>query len=112
MSIPIAVQIYLLAAVVSLGVALLIHLLVRVLEASEHHHPISLASPHKAEPPAAGVTPEQVAAIAGALSEVLGQHRIVRIEPAVSGRSWISGARVAQHDSHHLVRTPGRTPNQ
>ncbi|GAA5183204.1 hypothetical protein GCM10025771_34250 [Niveibacterium umoris] len=115
MSLPIALQIYLLAAVVSFAVAGLIHVLVRVLEAtrSAGGDKNGGAQPGFATASAGGgVTPAQVAAIAAALSEVLGDARIVRIEPAEGRHNWVTGARSALHDSHHLARSPGRSANQ
>ncbi|MCX9157232.1 hypothetical protein OPU71_13960 [Niveibacterium sp. 24ML] len=116
MSIPIVVQIYLLAIVVSFAVAALVHVLVAWLAASEQSHASPVQAPVQDDAAGrlchAGVTPAQVAAIAGALSEVLGAHRIVRIESAERHRTWVSGARAAQHESHHLARSPGRSSTQ
>ncbi len=113
MTLPITVQIYLLAAVVSFAVAGLIHLLVVTLDATRRREvspPLAVDQP--ATPRATAPTPAQVAAISAALNEVLGSYRIVRIETAERGHTWVSGARAAQHDSHHLARSPGRSPSQ
>jgi len=113
MSLPITVQIYLLAAVVSFAVAGLIHLLVVTLDATRRRQlptPVAAESEPACQP--VNVTPARVAAISAALNEILGSYRIVRIETAERSHTWVSGARAAQHDSHHLARSPGRSPSQ
>ncbi|WP_172199676.1 hypothetical protein [Niveibacterium sp. COAC-50] len=113
MSLPITIQIYLLAAVVSFAVAGLIHLLVVTLDVTRRRQVTMVSSaPPSVAPQPTSPTAAQVAAISAALNEVLGNYRIVRIETAERGHTWVSGARAAQHDSHHLARSPGRSPSQ
>lgn len=114
-TLPIVLQIYLLAAAVSFGVAGLIRVLVVVLAWGDRARTGARAAAAPETPTGGGArvaTPAQVAAIAAALSEVMGNCRIVRIEAAERGHTWVSGARAAQHESHHLARSPGRNANQ
>jgi hypothetical protein len=62
-----------------------------------------------AEPLPAGdqdIPIEHVAVIAAAVSAILGQHRIVHIEPARHAEEWTSEGRQALHLSHSPPHQP------
>lgn len=43
---------------------------------------------------------EDVAAIMAAISAMVGEHRILHIEPQQQGAGWLAAGRQAQHQSH------------
>jgi len=93
-----ALQIYAIAIVVSMFVAVLIKVLV-ILTSRAKPVVKEIAAPQiNAEPVTVGIPAEVVAAISAAVSIVTGQHHILRI--AESKHSWASEGRVAQHYSH------------
>ena len=92
-----ALQIYGIAIVISMLVAVLIKVLVTV--TGNFKKPAAAAAPQQASvkpaPVQTGVPAEVVAAISGALAAALGPHRVLHI--AESGRSWAHTGRSAQH---------------
>ena len=95
--------------VVSLLVAVVIRLIVWTL--SRKAEQVKTAAPAKpvamAPPPVAtahGLPQDHFAAIAAAVTAMMGAHRIVRIETVGQGYTWTSAARTA----HHLSRAPRR----
>ncbi|MDR3409679.1 MAG: hypothetical protein P4L87_01845 [Formivibrio sp.] len=51
---------------------------------------------------------EDIAAIVAAISAMIGEHRILRIEPSQYGAGWLAAGRQAQHQSHQPQRNPMR----
>jgi divalent metal cation (Fe/Co/Zn/Cd) transporter len=54
------------------------------------------------------IPPEDVAAIVAAITAVMGEHRILHIEPAQHGGGWSSLGRQVQHQSHLPPRNTPR----
>lgn len=50
------------------------------------------------------IADEDVAAIAAALAAMIGEHRILHIQPAQHGVGWLAEGRQAQHQSHQPPR--------
>jgi len=90
-----ALQIYGIAIVVSMFVAVLIKVLVVLTSRAKPVAKVIVAPQKIAEPVTAGIPAEVVAAISAAVSIVTGQHHILRI--AESKRSWANEGRIAQH---------------
>lgn len=96
--------------VVSLLVAVVIRLIVWTLSrragqaetAASAKPAVAAAAPAPAT--AHGLPQDHFAAIAAAVTAMMGAHRIVRIETAGQGYSWTSAARTA----HHMSRAPRR----
>ena len=92
-----ALQIYGIAIVISMLVAVLIKVLVAVTGSAKK--PATAVVPQQASvkpaPVQAGVPAEVVAVISGALAAALGPHRVLHI--AESGRAWAHTGRSAQH---------------
>lgn len=98
---------YLLAAVVSFFIAFLIRLLGVALgrtasNASVPTQPSSVVTSASAAA-AIGISAEEVAAIAAAVTAVIGSHLIVHIEPTRGGRGWVGEGRADHHD-HAIAR--------
>ncbi len=96
--------VYGLAAVIALGSAALIRVMVVVLSAADRASapapapaPISASVP--AVPSAAAIPPDHLVVIAAAAHAALGAHRIVHIESA-TGPVWASEGRHSHHGSH------------
>jgi hypothetical protein len=93
-----ALQIYGLAILVSMAVAVAIKAIVSGLS--------RLQSPEKARKASVAVIDddlipvEHIAAISAAAYSMLGRHRIVHIEDRGRGRSWMAEGRAAHHASH------------
>jgi len=94
-----ALQIYGIAIVISMVVAVLIKVLVtltgRVKKPAAATQPQPQPASAKPAPVQTGVPAEVIAAISGALAAVAGQHRVLHI--AESGRAWAHTGRSAQH---------------
>ena len=98
-----ALQIYGIAIVISMFVAVLIKVLVVVTSRMERSAKVEVTASQKPAEPVAtrGQIPDEVvAAISAAVSIAMGPHRILHI--AASGRSWSTEGRSAQH--HHQPR--------
>lgn len=94
-----AFQIYGIAIVISMLVAVLIKLLVILTSRAKPAAKAVTPSGKTADLGSAGGVPaEVVAAISAAISVVTGPHHILRI--AETKRSWANEGRVAQHHSH------------
>ena len=95
-----SLQVYGIAIVVSLVVAVLIKLLVvvtsRVQPVAKKAAPVAPAPVEKLIAP--GIPDEVVAAITAAVAIVCGPYRVLHI--GESKRSWASEGRIAQHSSH------------
>ncbi len=102
---------YLLAAVVSLAVAVVIKLIVYALGAIERK-PAAGPAPAAARPLAPemldGVPADHVAAITAAVFAVVGEHRIVHIHDAHRHEGWVSEGRQSHHHSHSVGHHPRR----
>ncbi|MBK8384364.1 MAG: hypothetical protein V5B31_10510 [Candidatus Accumulibacter propinquus] len=96
-----ALQVYGIAIVISLVVAVLIKVLVVVTGRIEKAKPIDVPTGTVC-PIGLGVPDEDVAALSAAIFVAIGAHHILHIAPTSHG--WAAGARAAQH-SH----TPGPT---
>lgn len=94
-----ALQIYGIAIVISMVVAVLIKVLVTITGRVQKPSAITQSQPlpaaAKPTPVQTGVPAEVVAAISGALAAVAGPHRVLHI--AESGRAWAHTGRSAQH---------------
>ena len=97
--------IYAIVIVVSLLVAVVIHLIVRTL--SRHAEPQPTAASRKPPQsavattlPAMGIPPEHLVVITAAVAAMLGPHRLIRIQAPRSGDGWITAGRAAHHQSH------------
>lgn len=102
-----SIQVYGLAIVISLIVAVVIRGVVKALSALEGKVDAAAAL-------ADSVAMERekenhdhvVAAIAAAVWAVVGPHRIVYIEPMGHGRGWTTQGRIAHHASHAVEHRP------
>jgi heme/copper-type cytochrome/quinol oxidase subunit 2 len=94
--------------IVSLLVAVVIRLIVWALSRrADQAETAAPAKPVATPPPVAtahGLPQDHFAAIAAAVTAMMGAHRIVRIETAGQGYTWTSAARTA----HHMSRAPRR----
>ncbi len=96
-----ALQVYGIAIVISLLVAVVIKVMVSVTGRMEKTRPLDVPTGTVC-PIGLGVPDEDVAALSAAIFTVIGPHRILHIAPTSHG--WAAGARATQH-SH----TPGPT---
>ncbi|MFC1665684.1 hypothetical protein ACFL17_08670 [Pseudomonadota bacterium] len=99
-------KIYLLAIIISLGVAVMIKLIVLTLSVVEPQSKktMPVSSPALAPIPSG----EIVAAISAAIYAALGAHRIIHIEERGRGRAWAVEGRTAHHTSHNVPHRPHR----
>lgn len=95
-----SLQVYGIAIVISLLVAVVIKVLVYLTARIEKAKPVDMPTGTVC-PIGPGVPDEDVAALSAAIFAAMGPHRILHIAP--SGHGWASGGRAAQHSSH----TPG-----
>jgi hypothetical protein len=87
-----------LAAAVSMLIAGVIKVLVKLLNlAARPPVPASAVPAAVAEPALQPVPPEHVAAIAAAVHACTGTHRIVQIDDTRGGAGWRAEGRIAQH---------------
>lgn len=104
-SILLSVQVYLLAIVISLLVALLIRGVVNTLSATKKK-PAAPEAPVVQAP--VDFLRADIPAIAAAVYAVIGAHRIVHIDSRAHGAGWTAEGRLAHHTSHNIVRRPRR----
>ena len=95
-----SLQVYGIAIVISLLVAVVIKLLVPLTARIEKTKPVEVPLGTVC-PVGLGVPDEDVAALSAAIFVAMGPHRVLHITPTSHG--WASGGRAAQHSSH----TPG-----
>ena len=110
-SLILVLQLYAIAAAISLFVAVIIKTLVKVTghveRRAQRPTPVPAALPKAggalAAPPAAstGIPDVEIAVVTAAVAAVMGPHRVLHI--AQGGRSWSSQGRTAQH-SHQPKR--------
>ena len=100
-----SLTLYGLAIAISLGVAAVVKLIVLALGALR---PAVRPAPEPAPAAAAEVPPAHVAAIAAALAETIGGHRIVHISQRGHDDGWAHEGRSEHHHSHNLPRVPRR----
>jgi hypothetical protein len=93
-----ALQIYGLAIVISMLVAVMIKVLVALTSRKKPVAKAAVAPQQAAAPVAVDIPAEVVAAISAAVYVITGSHHILHI--AASNRAWVNEGRVAQH-SHH-----------
>ena len=95
-----SLQVYGIAIVISMVVAVLIKLLVVLTGRAKKVATVVAAPPPVAQPVAAaeGVPGDVIAAVSAAIAVCLGPHRILHITE--SKRSWATIGRAAQHSSH------------
>ena len=101
-SIILAFQVYGLAIVISMLVAVMIRLVVVSLSVAKRQ-PVVAPTPVE---PRADLAGDHVAAIAAAIYAVLGAHRIVHIEDRGRGFAWTAEGRAAHHASHSIAKRP------
>ena len=99
-----AFQVYGIAIVISMLVAVLIKVMVVVTSRMEKTKPIEVPTGTVC-PIGPGVPDEDVAALSAAIFAAIGPHRVLRLEP--TGHGWASGARSSQH-SHTPRPASGR----
>ncbi|OJX79971.1 hypothetical protein [Magnetospirillum sp. 64-120] len=102
-TIELVLFVYGLGAVIALGAAVLIKLIVAVLAWADRPdaQPQAVAS-SVSSAVAEGIPAHHLVAIAAAAHATLGAHRIVHIGPARSGAGWSAEGRFAQHGSHNI----------
>jgi len=102
-----AFWIYGLAIVVSLAVAVVIKVIAVVLHAFERK-PAAAPQPAAAPAPdlAVDVMADHVAAIAAAVYQMIGAHRILHIEDTRRRGEWVVEGRLAHHTSHAIPHHP------
>ena len=101
-----SVQVYLLGIVISFLVAFLIRGVVNTLSAIKKKPPVPEAP--VASSAAVDFLKSDIPAIAAAVYETLGEHRIVHIESAGHGVGWTAEGRLTHHTSHNIARRPRR----
>lgn len=90
--------IYGLAAAVSMLIAGVIKVMVKLLNLADRQPAHAPAPPAALPVPAVQAVPaEHVAAIAAAVHATLGTHRIVQIDDTRGGAGWRAEGRIAQH---------------
>ena len=109
-TIAISATVYLLAIVISLVVAVLIKGVVVALPLFEGGGgAVAAPAPVPVPGPAAGQVPqEHIAAIAAAVSAMIGEHHILHIEDRGRGAVWTAEGRLMHHTSHAISRRPRR----
>ncbi len=100
-----ALQVYGIAIVISVLVAVLIKLMVSLTGRMERSRPVDIPTGTVC-PVGLGVPDEDVAALSAAIFVAMGPHRILHIAPTSHG--WAAGARAAQHS--HTPGPAGRGP--
>ncbi|MEZ5933050.1 MAG: hypothetical protein R3F54_14070 [Alphaproteobacteria bacterium] len=103
--IGLSLQMYGLAIVISLIVALVIKGIVAVLSIAPKHAPSAPAPEASTSTPVADTkrTEDDIAAITAAIYAVMGAHRIVHIENARRSHAWETEGRL-MHQTSHLPR--------
>lgn len=100
-TIELVLFVYGLGAVIALGAAVLIKLIVVALAWADRPQPQAAASP--ASPAVEdGIPAHHLVAIAAAAHAMFGAHRIVHIGAARSGAGWAAEGRFAHHGSHNI----------
>jgi hypothetical protein len=92
-----SLQVYGIAIVISMIVAVIIKLMVVLMARAEKSRPVEMPTGTVC-PIGPGVLEEDVAALSAAIFAAMGPHRILHIAPASHG--WSSEGRAAQHHSH------------
>nr|VFK10763.1 MAG: hypothetical protein BECKLPF1236A_GA0070988_100437 [Candidatus Kentron sp. LPFa]VFK27271.1 MAG: hypothetical protein BECKLPF1236C_GA0070990_100447 [Candidatus Kentron sp. LPFa] len=101
-----SVQMYLLAVVISLLVAVMIRGVVVTLSMLGKKSSVTMPA---ADPIAVGRSDEDhIAAVTAAVWAVVGPYRIVHIEPTDRGRGWASESLFTHHASHAVEHHPKR----
>ncbi len=98
-----ALQVYGIAIVISLLVAVLIKVLVAVTSRMEQARPPEMPTGTVC-PIGPGVPDEDIAALTAAIFVAIGPHRVLHITP--TSHTWASGTRSTQHS--HAPGSPGR----
>lgn len=105
-NILLSIQMYLLAIVISMLVAVMIRGIVSVLSAAKKKPatpPVVMPAPVPDDP-----ARNDIAAIAAAVCAVMGAHRVLHIEDARRGVSWTTEGRMTHHTSHAVPHHPRR----
>ena len=89
-----SLQVYGIAVVISMLVAVLIKVMVTVTSRMEKAKPVEVPTGTVC-PIGPGVPDEDVAALSAAIFAAIGPHRVLHLEPTRHG--WASGARGSQH---------------
>ncbi len=95
-----SISIFGLAVVISLLVAVVIRGIVVLVSRGGPSEPTTEPQAQSTRPDT--IQPSEVAAIAAALSAVLGEHRIVHVARAGRDRTWTYEGRSAHHASHNV----------
>nr|VFK30514.1 MAG: hypothetical protein BECKMB1821G_GA0114241_10667 [Candidatus Kentron sp. MB]VFK33996.1 MAG: hypothetical protein BECKMB1821I_GA0114274_105811 [Candidatus Kentron sp. MB]VFK76407.1 MAG: hypothetical protein BECKMB1821H_GA0114242_105511 [Candidatus Kentron sp. MB] len=101
-----AIQVYGLAIVISLLVAVMIRGVVNTL--SVLGKKTTVIMPTTSVTTAVGEGDDHIAAITAAVWATVGPYRIVHIEPSDRGRAWATGSLFAHHTSHAVGPHPKR----
>lgn len=103
-----SIQVYLLAIVISLFVAVMIRVVVAVLSVSEKKPELLTAKDRQAMAEGSGKSevndPAHAVAIAAAVAAAIGARRIVRITPSLRDGGWAAEGRLSHHASHNVAR--------
>jgi hypothetical protein len=102
-----ALQVYGIAIVISLLVAVLIKVMVAVTSRMEQAKPLEMPTGTVC-PIGPGVPEEDVAALSAAIFAAIGPHRVLHLAP--TSHTWASGARSTQHA--HSPGSAGRGHRQ
>lgn len=105
-SILFSLQVYGIAIVVAMLVAVLIKLMVAVTGRLERGAAAKTVPQGEVCPVFFGIVDEDVAALSAAIFAVIGPHHILHISP--TNRAWSSQGRAAQHTSHAGFQRPPR----
>lgn len=101
--------IFLLAAAISMVVALLIKGVVVALPLIEGRaKPASGAATAEPMPTSGPVPPEHIAAVSATIAAMIGEHHILHIEDRGRGGVWTAEGRMMHHTSHTFSRRPKR----
>jgi hypothetical protein len=103
-NVVLAFQIYGLAILVSMAVAVLIKGIVSVLSRLKARE--KKPEPETPEIAEAQIPVEHIVAISAAAYSMLGRHRVVHIEDAGRGLAWTVEGRAAHHASHAVSHHP------
>jgi len=104
--VSLSIQVYALAIVISLLVAVMIRGVVKTLSVLEKKAPVT--TPVIDTIAVDEGNADHIAAITAAVWATIGPYRIVRIEPTDRGRSWAAGSLFAHHASHTVRHHPKR----
>jgi Na+-transporting methylmalonyl-CoA/oxaloacetate decarboxylase gamma subunit len=99
-----SLQVYGIAIVIAMLVAVLIKFMVFVTGRLERSTAAKTVPQGEVCPVAQGIPDEDVVALSAAIFAAIGAHHILHISP--TSRTWSSNGRAAQHTSHAVFQRP------